>query len=279
MGTQTLYKVVDRRLCSWWDRETRWRVGETVTHPNPSLGKASCGRGLHACFQVADTLQFRMGGWPCRLLEVSARTEDIIAQDETKARCRALTVVQELPIECAFGPGGKAVLDLVAEIGGYPWLRPSGPVTADDLQPLVDEYLRRLSRFRPGVGPLPVRPIPVPRACVAGTAAQIRYGDLGLLPVYNATDDAKLAAIEAICRAGARRSAPMLAVASLASSQLPMRAWNAEWLVITAASYRLVSDLVDWPSPWEPLLAVWRLGCLPCGVVDGKFSVVVPVAD
>jgi hypothetical protein len=45
------------------------------------------------------------------------------------------------------------------------------------------------------------------------------------------------------------------------------------WDSAREAEYLVVSDLVDWPSPWEPLVSILELGYEPMGVFGGEFWV------
>ena len=212
----------------------KYAVGETTTLPDPDRRSSDpCGRGLHFCHRAEDTMQFRASQWPVRLLAVSS--DDVIARDETKVRCGSVHVEREEPLALCFGPQGGRVVELLNDLASIGWLRPPSTVTAEQLQPLVDEHLSRLTRFRASVRPLPVR----------------------VVTTWDAAGDA--------ARAAARDAARDAA-------------WDAARAAAWDATHRVVADLVDWPSPWEPLLGVWRLGCWPIGVVRGEFVVFVPGA-
>ena len=133
----------------------RYTVGETTTHPRADRRDVVCGVGLHLCRYPEDVLQFRNGQWPVRLLEV--RSDDVIATDAIKVRCGSIHVVREIGLAPAFGPNGASVVELIDELPSIPWMKPSRPVSADLLQPLVDMHLSRLTCFTTCVQPLPVR--------------------------------------------------------------------------------------------------------------------------
>ena len=77
--------------------------------------------------------------------------------------------------------------------------------------------------------------------------------------------------------AAAARDAAWAAAWAAAWDAAWAAARDAAWAAAWDAEYSLVSDLVDWPSPWEPLIEIYELGYWPvCLKKDGKFLVYEP---
>jgi hypothetical protein len=205
--------------------------------------------------------------WPVRLLAVAS--SDVIAQDETKARCGSIFVERECGIASCFGPQGDKVVALLEALAGFAWLKPSSAVTAEQLHPLVEEHLRRLARFHALVGSASVRVVQgwwsirdaawAAARAAARDAAWAAAWDAAWAAAWAAAWDAAWDAASAAARAAARDAA-----------------WAAAWAAASGAQHLVVADIVGWPSPWEPLLDLWRLGCWPIGVARGEFVVYVP---
>ena len=166
--------------------------------------------------------------------------------------------------EC-FGPNGGSVVALLDDLAGIGWLRPLTPVTREQLQPLADMLLSRLTRFCASVVPMPVRIV------ADWAAARDAARDAAEDAARDAAEDAAWSAARDAAWSAARDAAGS-AARSAARDAAGDAARSAAW----AAEYRTVADLVDWPSPWEPLVDMWRLGCWPVGVVRGEFVVFVP---
>lgn len=66
------------------------------------------------------------------------------------------------------------------------------------------------------------------------------------------------------------------AIRNVGSGAAHAAVYAAAYHVARAASYRAVADLAGWPSPWEPLLDVYRLGYWPIGVPSRAFVVFEP---
>ena len=148
-----------------------------------------------------------------------------------------------------YGLNNAAVEAFLLGLNYLSWMHPTHQVTESELQPLVDAHLERLTRFDPTVGPVPVR--------IMTTLTDAR----------STTRDAAWNAAWAAAGNAARAAAWDAAGNA---------AWAAAWAAAFEARYLMVADLLDWPSPWEPLLDIWRLGCWPIGVVSGEFVVFVP---
>ena len=87
------YKAVQLNRRSHYDGKTLWRVGKVVK-PD-SVDRESdqpCGHGIHVSPTLLDAVGYQKG--PSRYYEVEPL--EIIAQDDTKARCSAVRVLREI---------------------------------------------------------------------------------------------------------------------------------------------------------------------------------------
>lgn len=90
------FKAVRLDGTSHYDKKTKWEVGKAIEAPRPDPKKEEpCGRGVHC----SPTLLDAVGYQPVSSRYFIVRPHKIIAQDTTKARCDAVTVVRELPAE------------------------------------------------------------------------------------------------------------------------------------------------------------------------------------
>jgi hypothetical protein len=111
MAALTFYKATRPDATSFYDGETKWRVGRIVRHPAPDLSLGICSAGvLHISDAPGETLVG--GSWPCRLFEVEPRDE-MIGPEDHKYGCTVVEVVRELPAWQALGPNGEAVVALI----------------------------------------------------------------------------------------------------------------------------------------------------------------------
>ncbi len=250
------YKLVRHDYTDCRTGTVRYTVGKTTTLPTADrVSHDTCGVDSHLCYRAEDTMQHSHSQWPVRLLAVAS--SDVIAQDETKARCGSIFVERECGIASCFGPQGDKVVALLEALAGFAWLKPSSAVTAEQLHPLVEEHLRRLARFHALVGSASVRVVQ------------------GWRSISDAAWAAAWAAAWDAARAAARTAA-WAAASAAARDAARDAAWAAARAAASGAQHLVVADIVGWPSPWEPLLDLWRLGCWPIGVVRGEFVVYVP---
>ena len=151
-----------------------------------------------------------------------------------------------------YGERNEQIQAKLAQIRNIKWLKPQQENRAK-VAALVQEHLKRL----------------------------VRFGCIGEAAVVFTNDEA--AAWDAVCRASrdaardAVRDAAWDATRDAARDAVRDAAWDAVWDAARDAEHTLVADLLDWPSPWEPLLEIWELGYWPvCLQKDGKFLVFKP---
>ena len=101
----------------------RAHLGKELVHPEPCVANGQpCATKDTGGYHLARTL---MDAWtygdPGSVFRCSCRKADILGEDETKVRVRALRVLSERPVYEAYGPHGKAVWDLIDSLKDVPW--------------------------------------------------------------------------------------------------------------------------------------------------------------
>ena len=99
MGSLTFYKATAPGGVSFYDQTTRYIVGQTISVANPappSVG--SCGRGLHVVRRLCSLKKYVSNEkLKCaEFYEVEVESTDVIANDSTKTRVRALRVIRRI---------------------------------------------------------------------------------------------------------------------------------------------------------------------------------------
>ena len=101
----------------------RAHLGKELVHPEPCIANGKpCATtktgGYHLARTIKDAWTY---GKPGAVFRCSCRKADILGEDETKVRVRALRVLKELPVHEAYGPNGKAVLAFIDSLKDVPW--------------------------------------------------------------------------------------------------------------------------------------------------------------
>ena len=101
----------------------RAHIGKELVHPEPCVANGQpCATkdtgGYHLARTLIDAWTY---GKPGSVFRCSCRKADILGEDETKVRVRALRVLSERPVHEAYGPHGKAVLEFIASLKDIPW--------------------------------------------------------------------------------------------------------------------------------------------------------------
>lgn len=277
--TRTGYKVVRQDMTACFDGETKYAVGETtkVEDYSPKVAGVcgTCVRGIHACHRPEDTLAYRRGNWPLRLLRVEVAASDVIAENEEKMRCKAVKVVEELPIARAFGPHGEEVVAFIKELPSYPWCRPPKHDRAM-VEAAVAEYLAALEKFgakSAKVGFVTDRNAAhtAARSAAESTAWDATW-DAARIAAYVAADTARWDSAHNAAWGAAYTNAFKAVDGTPGVPADAEGAWNAAH----AAAHIVIADELDFPNPFAPLMRVWKAGYWPIGMVRDEFVVYEP---
>jgi hypothetical protein len=254
---KTFYKCTRANGRDFRTNTVEYKVGTTVEVAGcdpPNAG--SYGKGLHVSPTAFKSCLFGdkskdRGHW--RWFECEVDEADILASDQEKTRVRKLRVSREIPKAELFGDlkaRAAKVRKTAATFKRIPWLKPKCRVTDAEVRALVDEWREALQSW--AKTPLP------PGVLVVRTAA-----------------DADAAAAAAACDADADAAYAYAAAAAAAYAYADKIVRNLSWYVYP----RWVLCRFAWfefarkpgqPNPWEPLVKLYRLGCLPVGYVKGK---------
>ncbi|MCK9600537.1 MAG: hypothetical protein M0R06_15935 [Sphaerochaeta sp.] len=106
----------------------RAHLGKELVHPEPCIANGKpCATKDTGGYHLARTL---MDAWtygkPGAIFRCSCRKADVLGEDKSKVRVKALRVLKELPVHEAYGPHGKAVLDFIDSLKDVPWFAHAG---------------------------------------------------------------------------------------------------------------------------------------------------------
>lgn len=107
----TYYKSTRPDGTSFYDRRTRWSVGETVVIPEAERQTQLCGPGV---LHIADAPAEAPVEWPCRLFRVEPGP--IVASLGHNHCTYSVKVVEELPAWHALGPMGEQVAWVIERV-------------------------------------------------------------------------------------------------------------------------------------------------------------------
>lgn len=255
-----------------------------------------CGKGIHVCETPKQTCHFGDNAHrPWRWWEVLYLAEDEIEKDDRKIRVRRLEkVVREITLAEIFGPDfGQRIERVQQEVASWksiPWLQPDHPVTDAELKKLFLQWHKAITLWlcdKSHKLPKKLRVVQDRAAADAAAIAAASNADADAADAAAYAADAAIAADAAAIAADAASDADAIAAASDADADaiaadaialvLP---WWWRWYVrphyVLRRHARWKLAGMEEPSPWEPIVTIYRLGCLPIGYVKGEFIIYVP---
>jgi hypothetical protein len=251
-------------------------VCDEVDPPLKEITGDTCGRGLHLSPTAKLTLNFaERRHRPYRWFEVRYLKQNLVEADERKMRVsRIEKVVAELTLADVFGFDlAQGVADLKAEIETWkliPWLKPE-KVSEKRLRGLFSEWHEAISLWLPKGKKLPKSLRIVRTAADADAAAAADADDADAAA---AADDAD-AADAADDAAAAADAADAAAAADAFYRRYWWRWYVRPQAVLRRHGRRILIRSKD-PSPWAPLVEMYRLGALPIGYSKGEFVIYLP---
>ena len=144
MKKKPRYKAVRLDRTSHYDKETKWRVGSTITVDNADPPEdGPCGRGIHSSKKLLDAVSYQTG--PSRYYLIEGI--DDLSKDTTKVRSRGVVVLAEI---------GKKEQDKLAGLKLYEANHPVNPLLRKprkiNIEPLVKEWDSVMNNVRDSVG-------------------------------------------------------------------------------------------------------------------------------
>jgi hypothetical protein len=259
----------------------------------PANGQV-CGHGLHVSPTARQTVQFASGSVrPWRWFEVMVRNADVIEQDSEKLRVRRLRVVKEISLTDIFGADFAARIEAASAFAAswksIPWLKPATRPEDKTLKKLFFAWHGAISPWAKKKPPKKVRIVRTAAdaaaananaaAANAAAAAAAAAADAAAAAAADAAAAAAAAAADAAADDAAADDAADDAAAAAADDGI-YRYWYWRWYVSPRrVLYRSASWIIsglEQPSPWAPLVEMYRLGCLPIGYVKNEFVIYAP---
>jgi len=241
----TYYKAVRLDRTSHYDGKTKWRKGVVicVDKPDPP-SNGPCGRGIHCSPTLLDAVGWQAG--PSRYYRVEPL--DVIAGDETKIRCTAVKVLNELT---------KAEQD---EIAGFHLYEANHPVCPFHREPrnVSDRWIEdRICQW--------VLVHDSVRDSVRDSVWHSVWGSAGGsagTSVWDSVGDSI-------------RDSVRVSVGVSIGTSIRDSVWHSVWGSVDAYIGGLFPNITEWkrvehlgPTPWKPLCDLWYAGYVPS--FDGK---------
>jgi hypothetical protein len=309
----TAYKCTRANGRDFRTGTVQYGVGKVVEQLDCApASEGSCAKGLHVSPTPFLTCLFGdkgidRGRW--RWFEVQVAECDVIAQDHQKMRVSKLLVVKEITKKALFGDL-KSKSARVRKIAGtykkIAWLKPKREVTDAEVIALIGQWRERLKPWAKVAIPEGARIVRTAAAADAAAAAADDAADAAAAAAAAddaaadaaaaaAAADADAADADAAAAAAADDAAADAAAAAAADAAAAAAADDAGrlrnwiWYGWWCARPRWVLRRFAWTeftrkprqaNPWEPLVRLYRMGCLPLGFCEGKtgpeFVVYVP---
>jgi hypothetical protein len=297
----TAFKCVRSTGKDFYADKYMHEVGGVVTEPECAPAEFGlCGPGLHVSETLRQAIHCSRQAenatrcYPWRFFRVHVEPADVIRVGSDKMRVRSYRVEQEYTMEDIFGADLFANIEAskedIATWKEIPWFNPSREITADDIRPLLAEWVEALIPYhaKRGLNRDPPRKsliitdrvvaIQAAKSWAAAADAAAAAAEAADAAAADANADAAAAANAAAAADAAAAAADAADAAAAAAALWPYWAnWNLRPRYALWRSWRWRVLGITGTNPWEPIVKMYRLGVAPIGYrhVNGEVVFVV----